>query len=62
MTSQGGESGYIFLDVRAESLQEALEKAAEEAKNQHGPGWFGLVDVRFNVENPIRDYRIVLST
>ena len=31
MTSQGGESGYIFLDVRAESLQEALEKAAEEA-------------------------------
>jgi hypothetical protein len=50
-----------FLIGRGETFDEAFADAAEKAKERFGPGWFRLVDIHVNVENPIRDYRIVLS-
>jgi len=50
-----------FLVGAGKSFDEAFAEAAQKAVDRFGPGWFRLVDVHVYIENPIRDYKIVLS-
>lgn len=52
----GGGSTASSLPVK---LQEALEREAD--KPGHGPAWYKVQAIYVKKENPITDYRIVLS-
>lgn len=61
MSQEREPSDDSFLTGGGKSFDEAFADAADKAVNRFGPGWFRMVDVHVFIENPIRDYRIVLS-
>ena len=46
---------------RGPNFAEAMNKAAENAKNERGPGEYKVLEIRVDVVNPIREYKIVLG-
>jgi hypothetical protein len=45
-------------DTYEKALHDAYDKAK---KHGHGPGWYTVVETHVKFENPISDYRIVIS-
>ena len=42
-------------------FSDAMEDAAKKAKDERGPGEYKVLEIRVDVVNPIRDYRIILG-
>jgi hypothetical protein len=41
-------------------LHEAVQDAANKAKDEHGAGEYTVDEIKVDIVNPIREYRVVL--
>jgi hypothetical protein len=58
---QGGPPGGDTFEGKGPTFHDAAQKAADKAKDKHGPGTYKVVEIQVEVVNPIREYRVVLG-
>lgn len=46
---------------KGDTFADAVKDAAEKAKNDRGPDEYTVIEIKVEVVNPIREYRIVLG-
>jgi hypothetical protein len=45
---------------KGSTLHEAVQDAANKAKDEHGAGEYTVDEIKVDIVNPIREYRVVL--